>query len=261
MSKLRTGAEWLVLLPLWRRLFKSQGWRIGASIATGAIWLIIIAAAAAGGGGSDDKKSAAVIETTAPATRNVSLTNTATRTAAITAAPTAAPTPAPTPAPAGPATTFGRGTKTVGQDIAPGIYRGNLDGGFCYWARLKGFSGEIGDIITNSNTSDPEIVEIAPTDAGFISEQCGEWKQGLTAITSSPLAPFEGGTFAVGIDVAPGTWAASGGSGCYWSRLSGFGQSISEIITNDAGSTSPIVTITDSDVGFIAHGCGTWTKQ
>jgi hypothetical protein len=163
--------------------------------------------------------------------------------------------------PAGPATNFGEGTKKVGQDIAPGTYRGNLDSDFCYWERLKGFSGELDDIIANNNATSHEVVTIKETDVGFNSSDCGEWTQGLSQVTASQTDPFSDGMYAVGLDIAPGTWSAAGGAGCYWERLMGFSHELTDIITNDAGSTSPIVTIETGDVAFNTNGCGEWTKQ
>jgi len=102
MHRLRTIGEWTVLLPLWRRLFKSRGWQIGASVATGFTWLLIIVGVAAGGGGDDTDDEA----TRAEATRTTSATRTRSPalTRQATAAPTAPPTPAPTPPPTPPAT-------------------------------------------------------------------------------------------------------------------------------------------------------------
>ena len=243
----------------WHKFWGLSWWWKGPILGVTAL-VILGGISAAVGGGGDDKPETVAQVATKDATKQATVQATVkTTTAAATVRPTAAPTPAPTPAPAVPS--FGSGTKRVGQDIVPGVYRGNLVGGFCYWARLKGFSGEIADIIANENTNDPEIVEIAPTDAGFNSNRCGDWKQDLTPITSSLTASFQGGTFAVGVDIAPATWAASGGSGCYWARLSGFGGTIDQIIANENPSASAVVTIADTDVGFTTHRCGTWTKQ
>jgi hypothetical protein len=71
---------------------------------------------------------------------------------------------------------FGNGTFIVGVDIKPGTYRVNA-GGSCYWERLRGFTGDFDAIITNGNTSGSTIVEIAPSDAGFTSQDCGNWKK------------------------------------------------------------------------------------
>lgn len=62
----------------------------------------------------------------------------------------------------------------VGEDIEPGVYR--TDGsGTCYWARLSGLGGGLGDIIANGLPSGPATVEISPSDAAFESSGCGEW--------------------------------------------------------------------------------------
>jgi hypothetical protein len=79
----------------------------------------------------------------------------------------------PPPPPGQPATTFsGNGTYQVGVDIAPGTYRsaGSAEGTTptCYWARLKSLSTS--DIINNNISPGPQVVEIRPTDAAFLTK-------------------------------------------------------------------------------------------
>lgn len=69
----------------------------------------------------------------------------------------------------------GSGTFLIGEDIQPGTYRTEGDSGFCYWARLSGLSGELGDIITNDLPDGPGFVTIAETDVAFETTDCGEW--------------------------------------------------------------------------------------
>jgi hypothetical protein len=67
------------------------------------------------------------------------------------------------------------GTFIVGKDIKAGTYR--TDGGSgCYWVRLAGFGGGIDDIIANDNVKGPTVVEVAPGDVGFKSQDCGTWR-------------------------------------------------------------------------------------
>jgi hypothetical protein len=73
-----------------------------------------------------------------------------------------------------PTAPFGDGTFLVNKDIAPGRWRSSGGSG-CYWERLAGFSGELGDIIANDNPSGPVVVEISPGDSGFSSARCGTW--------------------------------------------------------------------------------------
>jgi hypothetical protein len=79
-------------------------------------------------------------------------------------------------------------------------------------------------------------------------------------ITAARDAPFGDGTFIVGVDIAPGTWRAEGGTSCYWARLSGFGGTLGGIIANDNAGPSAIVRIGANDAGFRSVRCGTWRK-
>lgn len=71
-----------------------------------------------------------------------------------------------------PTAPFGDGTYVVGTDIAPGTWRADSPDD-CYWARLRGFSGGMRDLIANENGRG--IVTIAASDKGFRSERCGTW--------------------------------------------------------------------------------------
>jgi hypothetical protein len=70
---------------------------------------------------------------------------------------------------------FSDGTYQVGPDIQPGTYRTREGSPGCYYARLRGFSNEINDILANANTYAPAVVTIKSTDAGFQSQGCGLW--------------------------------------------------------------------------------------
>lgn len=70
--------------------------------------------------------------------------------------------------------TFGDGTWRVGTTVQSGTYEA-AGGPSCYWARLSGFGGTLDEIIANGLSSGSQIVTIAPTDAGFISQGCGTW--------------------------------------------------------------------------------------
>jgi hypothetical protein len=95
---------------------------------------------------------------TGPAATTVSLTTTVTVTS---------PTP-PT------VVAFPDGTYRVGVDIQPGTYQASSPTS-CYWARLRGFSGGLGDIIANELYVG--IVTINPGDVGFQSHSCGSWSR------------------------------------------------------------------------------------
>lgn len=70
---------------------------------------------------------------------------------------------------------FGNGVHLVGGDIKPGDYRMEGAGGRCYWARLRGTSGDLTDLIANGIPDGPAVVTIHSTDVAFESSRCGTW--------------------------------------------------------------------------------------
>ncbi|NUT42329.1 MAG: hypothetical protein HOV86_20315 [Thermoactinospora sp.] len=73
-------------------------------------------------------------------------------------------------------------TLIVGKDIEPGTYTSR--GGYadpdhrCTWARVRGFSGQRGDVIQSGTSAGPVTVTIQATDKGFVTGWCGEWVSG-----------------------------------------------------------------------------------
>ena len=73
-------------------------------------------------------------------------------------------------------TTIPDGTWSIPEEVTAGTY--SAPGGeSCYWERLSGFSGDFDDTIANDLGGGRAIVEIAPTDAGFHTSDCGEWER------------------------------------------------------------------------------------
>ena len=201
----------------------------------------------------------APMATAAPTATNTPIpTATATPTPTNTPIPTATATPTPTNTPIPkPWTQFGDGTWIAGADIVPGVYSAPGGSG-CYWERLSGFSGGFGDIIANDSSSGGrQIVTIDASDAGFSTNNCGEWIPLSESFT--PTTTLTDGTWVVGDEVDPGVYSAPGGSGCYWERLSGFSGEFGDIIANDSSSGGrQIVAIDASDAGFSTNNCGEW---
>jgi hypothetical protein len=178
-------------------------------------------------------------------------------------APVVAGAPVPCPIevpPPPPPAVFGDGTRRVNVDIPPGRYVLGSSSN-CYWKRVAGFSGALEEIIANDFViSGRIVVDIAGSDAGFVSSRCGVWQQFFPSPTPAPATGFGTGTYVVGQNIYAGLYSAPGGSSCYWKRLTGFGGSFEEIIANDFGSVNPVVRIALSDVGFHTSDCGTWTR-
>ena len=224
-----------------------------AWIIIGVIVLILVIASAVNANKSTNTPTAAA-PTATPIIVNSQATDTP-----ISATATATPKPTPTAKPTPSFASFGDGTYQVGKDIQPGTYRTRSTSTGCYYERLKGFGGGVGDILANDNTDDPAIVTILASDKGFEAQNCGTWTKDLSQITTSKTT-FPDGMYFVRTDITPGTYKNDGSTGCYYARLSNFTGGIDGIIENNNVDTPTIVTISSSDKGFQSKGCGTWTK-
>jgi hypothetical protein len=144
----------------------------------------------------------------------------------------------------------------------PGTYRIREPASFCYWARLSGFGGTLGEVIANGNELNAyAVVTIAKSDKGFESNGCGEWTSDLSQIQADRQSITTDGTYIVGTDILRGTWHSTGGDGCYWARLKGFSGQLGDIIANDNVPSGPtVVSVASSDAGFTVTRCGTWTR-
>lgn len=73
------------------------------------------------------------------------------------------------------------GTLLVPSEVKPGTYRATVPGESfgCYWARLKGTSNEIENIIANGNSKPGAkvTVTVKATDKAFHSQGCGVWSK------------------------------------------------------------------------------------
>ena len=85
-------------------------------------------------------------------------------------------------------------------------------------------------------------------------------QESQTPASTGPKTTFGDGTFVVGTDIAPGTYRNSGGSSCYYARLSGFSGELKDILANDNASAPAIVTVAAGDKGFQSSRCGTWSQ-
>jgi hypothetical protein len=116
----------------------------------------------------------------APTTAPIFPLNTPITSAPVVPSPTTATTTEAPPPPAGPASTIiTDGTFDVGTDILAGKYKARVpaDSFACYWARLRGTSGDGRDIIANNivQPGGQALVTIAKTDKAFETQGCGTW--------------------------------------------------------------------------------------
>lgn len=155
--------------------------------------------------------------------------------------------------------TYDDGTYEIGKDIPAGTYRSSEETDMCYWATLKGFGGELEDVIQNGNSS-PAIVTLEKSTTGFETNGCGYWVDVRETFPAAPETSFGDGAYIVGKHIKPGRYRADGGADmCYWARVKHFkGGGIDGIITN--GNTAGMIEIKPGDAGFMTYGCGTWSQ-
>ena len=159
----------------------------------------------------------------------------------------------------------GDGDFRVGSDVKPGTYRttGNTDG-MCYWERAKDAKGETDSILANDNVSGTSYVTVKATDKLFKSNGCKDWEAVDTKAKGTPAARMsgDGGMFAVGSDIAPGTYRSTGNkdASCYWERTKDADHSLRSIIANNNVTGTAVVTIGPGDAYFKTTGCGDWKK-
>ena len=79
------------------------------------------------------------------------------------------------PLTATPTSGFGDGYWFVGSEIAPGLWRNSDSSQLCYWERLSSFDWTLGSIVANGLSESIQTVQIATTDIGFRSWDCGTW--------------------------------------------------------------------------------------
>ena len=160
---------------------------------------------------------------------------------------------------------FRDGTYIVGTEVAPGRYLADRFRETCDWQRLSKFGGSAGSdsgVLASRWAEERAIMEIAPSDVGFVSWGCGRWRPVLDR-SHPPVTWIDPGMYVVGVEVEPGTYRGSGTGRCQWERLSGFGGTDGETIgCGGRGDSSHIVEIAPTDAGFWARkGCGRWVRD
>ena len=158
-------------------------------------------------------------------------------------------------------TTFGDGEHIVNLHMPPGIYTSpGPETGRCTWRRVSGFADSPSDQIAVRNPVGKNIAEISANDAIFKSFGCGEWTLLATPTESNRVKNFSRGTWAVDVEIDPGTYSAviPLGSVCFWSRLSSFSGEPSAFVVSESSIGHSVMTVRGFDAGFYSDGCGIW---
>ena len=157
------------------------------------------------------------------------------------------------------ATSFGPGWWLVGVDIEPGLYR--TEERVRYFARLSGLGGELDDILANeAGIEGPVVVEVTESDVAFETKGDATWSLVGDSYDPELKTTFGDGWWIVGVDILPGIYRTPD-EVRYYARLSGFGNTIDDIIVNDASAENgAIIEIMETDVGFHTKGGATWSR-
>lgn len=164
-----------------------------------------------------------------------------------------APSCAPSAAVPG-APVYGNGTHIVNQAFVPGLYFS--EGANCYWERLSGTGGTLGEIIENDYSSGQHVVQVPSTDVAFRSVNCGTWTWFGPPVSARVIGD---GDWDVAHQMGANLWVAKPAGFCYWERANGFTHS-NEVLANDFTNARQLIVQTlPSDVRFSTNGCGVWT--
>lgn len=113
-------------------------------------------------------------------------------------------------------------------------------------------------LVSSCTSPEPDADPLNPTTSATVVSST---TSSTPITTEGPADVIESGTWLVGTDILPGTYKFDGSTdSCYWSRLSGFGGTLDEIISNDRPRGQSFVTIEASDKGFKTSGCGQWIR-
>ena len=64
-----------------------------------------------------------------------------------------------------------------GLDVAAGMWRTTDAGPGCTWTRVADFSGETAAVKATGSGTEEHVVQIDPSDAGFVTKECGTWRR------------------------------------------------------------------------------------
>jgi len=142
---------------------------------------------------------------------------------------------------------IGDGQWEVGTEIEPGTYVtwvGEDDFG-CYAARISGFSGDLDEIIANTNLSGGARgrITVADDDTGVKFSGGCEWLPAGDGNLADPGDDVGPGIWEVRTEIQPGTYTTQAEEegalgGCYVARLAGFSLDSDEILDSGLGSAS-----------------------
>ena len=98
----------------------------------------------------------------------------------------------------------------------------------CYWERLSGLGGTLGEVIENDYSSGQHVVQVLATDAAFRTVNCGVW---VLFGPPSSARVIGDGDWDMARQMGVNLWVARPTGTCYWERASGYTHR-DEVIAN-----------------------------
>jgi len=150
--------------------------------------------------------------------------------------------------------TFSDGIHQIGADIAAGTYVTDTEDGICLVSITDN-----NDRTRNPTFINRAIITLTGNDRTIETTNCGEWREHSTS-QKPRAAQFGQGMYHIGVDIAPGIYTANANNGrCLWFTVNDFTHNAdpNQLLTWWKTGT-PIVEITNENVGFYSIRCGTW---
>ena len=141
------------------------------------------------------------------------------------------------------------GTYKVGEEIAPGVYRGEAEEDtFCKWARLNDLNEDPESVTALGLREGQFYVEVQASDVGFTTE-CPLVPIGNLKPRDPQSAEISPGMYIVGLDIGPGTYEGKPDEElfCFWQRLNNFREDDESTIEWDIPGEEYVVEVSPSD--------------
>ena len=141
------------------------------------------------------------------------------------------------------------GTYKVGEEIAPGVYRGEAEEDtFCKWARLNNLNEDPEGVTAMGLREGQFYVEVQASDVGFTTE-CELVPIGGLKLRDPLLTEILPGMYIVGLDVSPGSYIGKPDEElfCFWQRMNNFREEDASTIEWDIPGEEYKVEVLSSD--------------
>ena len=147
------------------------------------------------------------------------------------------------------------GTYEIGNEMAPGVYRGEASkGSFCKWARLNALNQDPDSIIAMGLHEGPFYVELQSDDVAFTTE-CELLPIAHLEPRDPLLTSVPPGMYVVGLDIGSGEYKGKPREDlfCFWQRMNNFRGEDDSTIAWDLSGEEYVVEVDPTDFAVEFH--------